>query len=241
MIKVALIGDRSDAVLAHTAIPKSLQLAAGHLRCAVEWDWVATASLDPSSAQKLGQFDCAWCVPGSPYQSEAGALEAIRFARESGMPFLGTCGGCQHAILEYARNELGIRDAQHAESSPDALLPLIAPLSCALVEERGTVTLDAGSRVREIYGRDSVEEGYHCSYGLNPGLEHLLAGSKLLITGRDEQGEARVLELVGGGFYLLTQFQPERSALGGTLPPIVAAFIAAAALLAGKGQGAHQA
>ena len=189
---------------------------------------MATTSIDPSSAALLGEYDGAWCVPGSPYVSEAGALEGIRFARESGMPFLGTCGGCQHAILEYARNELGIRDAEHAETHPEALLPLIAPLSCALVEARGTILLDVGSMIHGIYGSYRVEEGYHCSYGLNPGLEHLLAGSQLSITGRDEKGEARALELSGRAFYLLAQFQPERSALTGVLPPIVAAFIAAA-------------
>ena len=240
-IRVALIGDRSDSVLAHAAIPKSLELAGAHLKCSVEWDWVATSSIGPSSAPVLGQYDCMWCVPGSPYESEAGALNAIRFARESGMPFLGTCGGCQHAILEYARNVLGIRDAQHAESHPRALLPLIAPLSCALVESRGTVVLDGGSMIREIYGRASVEEGYHCSYGLNPGLEHLLDGSMLRITGRDERGEARALELGGRAFYLLTQFQPERSALDGTVPPIVTAFIAAAARRGTKGHQAQPA
>jgi CTP synthase (UTP-ammonia lyase) len=229
-IRVALIGDRNDAVLAHKAIPLSLELAGAKLGCQVSWDWVATSSIRSSarsSAEILGRYDGAWCVPGSPYQSEAGALDAIRFAREAGMPFLGTCGGCQHAILEYARNVLGLADAEHAETHPDALLPLIAPLSCALVETSGTVVLDKDSMIHGIYGIDSVDEGYHCRYGLNPELEHLLAGSAMKITGRDPEGEARALELRGQAFYLLTQFQPERSALAGILPPIVAAFIAA--------------
>jgi CTP synthase (UTP-ammonia lyase) len=228
-ISVALIGDRNDAVLAHKAIPMSLEQAGAQQGCRVKWDWVATSSLGASSAASLAGYDCAWCVPGSPYESEAGALDGIRFARESEMPFLGTCGGCQHAILEYARNVLAIRDADHAETHPEALLPLIAPLSCALVESRGTIFLERDTMIQGIYGKDEVVEGYHCSYGLNPKLEHLLAGSTLRITGRDRGGEARALELVGRDFYILTQFQPEGSALTGTLPPVVAAFIAAAA------------
>jgi len=72
-------------------------------------------------------------------------------------------------------------------------------------------------------------EGYHCSYGLNPGLEHLLAGSALKITGRDSAGEARAFELAGHPFFLLAQFQPERQALVGAVPPLVAAFVSAAA------------
>jgi len=185
-----------------------------------------------ASVQRLEVFHGMWCVPGSPYESEAGAIEAIRFARVSGMPFLGTCGGCQHAILEYARNALGLQNADHAESNPTSLLPLIAPLACALVEASAPVLLEPGTRIREIYGQSRIEEGYRCSFGLNPALEHLLAGSGLKITGRDPGGEARALELDGHPFFLLTQFQPERRALAGSLPPVVGAFLKAAAMRA---------
>jgi CTP synthase (UTP-ammonia lyase) len=228
VISVALVGDHDESVLAHKAIPMALRLAGAALGCTVEWEWCSTSSMDSEAAAGLRKHRGAWCVPGSPYASEDGALKAIRFARESGMPFLGTCGGCQHAILEYARNVLGFRDAKHAETHPDALLPLIAPLSCALVEARGTIRLEAGTTIGRIFGRDLVEEGYHCSFGLNPKLEHLLKGSALKITGRDPAGEARSLELTGHPFFVLTQFQPERSALAGTLPPVVSAFIEAA-------------
>jgi CTP synthase (UTP-ammonia lyase) len=228
-IRVALIGDHDESVLAHKAIPQALELAGASLDRPIEWEWLHTTSILPATVRSLRTFDCAWCVPASPYQSESGALNAIRFAREEGLPFLGTCGGCQHAILEYARNVLGLTDAQHAESHPDALLPLIAPLACALVETTGAIRLAADTMIRRIYGKDVIQEGYHCSFGLNPGLEHLLAGSALKITGRDGQGEARAFELADRPFHLMTQFQPERSALTGILPPVVAAFIAAAA------------
>ena len=227
-ISVALIGDRDESKLAHRAIPEALQMAGSALGHRVEWEWCATPSLLPEAGARLKGYSCAWCVPGSPYESEAGALHAIRFARESGIPFLGTCGGCQHAILEFARNVLGLADARHAESSPDALLPLIAPLSCALVEEQGTVLLQPGSALHRIYGRGAIEEGYHCSFGLNPKLEYLLDGSALRITGREPGGEARSLELDGHPFFVLTQFQPERRALAGVLPPLVSAFVSAA-------------
>jgi len=240
-IRVALIGDQSEMVLAHKAIPMALELAGVKTGCQVEWDWVATSSILPASVRALGEYHCVWCVPGSPYESEAGALEAIRFAREQELPFLGTCGGCQHAILEYARNVLGIRDAKHAETHPDALLPLIAPLSCTLIETLGTIDLDQDTMMRRIYGQDTIEEGYHCSYGLNPRLEHLLAGSALKITGRDREGEARALELVGREFYFITQFQPERTALTGRPPPVVSAFISAASYQLNNGSRSHRA
>jgi CTP synthase (UTP-ammonia lyase) len=199
-VSVALVGDRSDAILAHRAIPMALELAGSSPGIRVRWDWRRTASITPETVRAFEEYGAMWCVPASPYESEAGALEAIRFARESGRPFLGTCGGRQHAILEYARNVLGLRNAEHAEVHPDALLPLIAPLSCALVEANGSIL-----------------------------QEHLLAGSALRITGRDSHGGARAFELTGHPFFLLTQFQPERRALSGTAPPLVSAFVSAAA------------
>jgi CTP synthase (UTP-ammonia lyase) len=121
-----------------------------------------------------------------------------------------------HQAIPLALQLAGARDAEHAETHPDALLPLIT-LFCALVEASGTIHLEQDTMIARIYGRDTVKEGYHYSYGLNPG-----------ISGRDGEGEARALELAGRGFYILTQFQPERSALKGALPPVVLAFVAAA-------------
>lgn len=75
---------------------------------------------------------------GSFWQSISaleGALIAIRYARENSIPFLGTCGGFQHAILEYARNVLGWSDAAHAETDTTGRM-VIAPLTCSLVEKR---------------------------------------------------------------------------------------------------------
>jgi len=226
---VALVGDRNDTVVAHRAIPRALELAGAALGVPVAWEWHLTRTISPASVAGLASFDGIWCVPASPYENEAGALAAIRFARESAVPFLGTCGGCQHAILEYARNVLGLKEAQHAESNPDAAVPLIAPLACAMVEQTAPILLLPGTRIREIYGQDRIEEGYHCSFGLNPALEHLLVGSSLRIGGRSPEGEARALELDDHPFFLLTQFQPERRALSGEVPPPVSALVRAAA------------
>src|SRR4029077_3316923 len=101
-------------------------------------------------------------------KSTDGALRAIRLARATGTPFLGTCGGFQHVILEYARNVLGWADAEHAELAPGAGRPVITPLACSLVEARDSVRFTPGSHVAEAYGALESTEGYHCRYGLNP-------------------------------------------------------------------------
>ncbi len=82
-----------------------------------------------------------------------GALLAIRYAREQKRPFLGTCGGFQHAIIEYARNVLGWADADPAETAPDAARPVIAPLQCALPLTRPYRAPPEGAEASEIDAR----------------------------------------------------------------------------------------
>jgi CTP synthase (UTP-ammonia lyase) len=226
-IRIALIGDYDPDVVAHQAIPAALKLAADHSGRAVEPVWVGTASLGQDVPAQLAPFAGIWCVPASPYANTAGALEAIRFARESGRAFLGTCGGFQHALLEFARNVLGLRHAEHAETRPNAEMQLIAPLACSLVERTGSIQFQEGSRLRAIYGVAETEEGYHCNYGLNPRYERLLAGTPMRISGRDQAGEVRAVELEGHPFFVATLFQPERAGLRGVPSPLVNAFVAA--------------
>jgi CTP synthase (UTP-ammonia lyase) len=227
-ILVALVGDHDPAVIAHQAIPRALELAARAAEADVSWEWVGTDTIGPDPVARLSRSDAIWCVPASPYASMEGALRAIRFAREAPRPFLGTCGGCQHAILEYARNALGIAEADHAESNPSARLPLVSKLSCALVEKSGSVLIEEGSKIGAICGKREIEEIYHCSYGLNPRFEHLLNESALRISAPDEKGEARAFELATHPFFICTLFQPERAALTGNNHPLIRAFLAAA-------------
>src|SRR5205814_2132064 len=156
-VRIALIGDYGPSVPAHVAIPRALAFAADVLGCRAEPAWLATPSLATDTAATLAPFHGVWCVPASPYASMDGALNAIRFARERGVPFLGTCGGFQHVLIEYARNVRGHVGADHAESNPDAALPLIGPLACPLVEAPGRVMFADGSYVRSIYGRPEAE------------------------------------------------------------------------------------
>src|SRR5262245_35410734 len=227
-VRIGLIGDYDPEVPAHRAIAPALHLAAQRTGVPLEPVWVPTSSLGGDVPGQLADFAGLWCIPASPYVNTDGALSAIRFARESGRPFLGTCGGFQHALLEYARTVLGYPEAEHAETCPDARMPLIAPLSCSLVERSGGVVFAPGSQLRAIYGAAQAVEPYHCNYGLNPGYERLLGGAALRVAARDQAGEVRAVELCTHPFFIATLFQPERSALRRVVHPLVSAFVAAA-------------
>ena len=217
-MRVALIGDFKPAAIAHQAIPLALTMAGA------EGIWIHTSTIS-SVDRQLADFDGIWCVPASPYENTGGALDAIRYAREQHRPFLGSCGGFQHAAIEYARNVRGLSEAAHAETEPDARLQLITPLECPLVEKTGEIVLLEDSRLGRAYGTKKISEGYHCSYGLNPAFEALLLDGDLRVTARDPEGAIRALELTSHPFFVATLFQSERRALCGEIPPLVAAFI----------------
>jgi CTP synthase (UTP-ammonia lyase) len=227
-VRIGLIGDFDESVIAHRAIPIALKLTAEALPQPLAFDWLATDAMPEADA--LARFDALWCVPGSPYRSMGGAIRAIRFARERRVPFLGTCGGFQHAVIEYSRHVLGWRDADHAETAPDAPRPVISALACALVEVSDSVLLTPGSRVAAAHGgATTIREGYHCRFGLNPAFVEALTRGPLRTTAFDAQGEVRAVELDHHPFFVCTLFQPERAALRGEVPALVAAFIRAAA------------
>lgn len=228
-MRIGLIGDHNPAVVAHTAIPLALQQSAAALGVAVETAWLPTNALQHMSNTELSEYAGFWCTPGSPYHSMEGALRGIRWARKQSVPFLGTCGGFQHALLEVARNVRGLSQADHAESTPDAALPVVSLLSCALVEQTGTVTLREGSRVAEACQTTQLEETYHCRYGLNPCYQTALEQGGIHFTGLDPNDEVRVLELPEHPFFIATLFQPERAALKQQTHPLVVAFVQAMA------------
>lgn len=225
---IALVGDHDPEVVAHRAIPKALGLAALSLGRAVDAVWVGTEEVAADEEAALGHVDAVWCVPASPYRSTEGALAAIRRAREGAMPFLGTCGGFQHAVLEFARNVAGISAADHAETNPGGDALVIAPLACALRDVGGRVGFADGSRLRGVYGPADVDEEYMCGYGLNPAFREALEGAGMRFTGFDPDGAVRALELPEHPFFVATLFQPERAALHGHTPPLVRAFVHAA-------------
>jgi CTP synthase (UTP-ammonia lyase) len=229
MPRVGLIGDYDPTVTAHIAIPRALALAADTLGTTAAYDWLPTPALAAASPASLAPYAALWAVPATPYASMDGALAAIRHARQRSVPLLGTCGGFQHLLIEYARNVLGLADADHAESNPEASTVLVAPLTCSVSEQTHTFALAPGSRVAAIYGAEQITEQYGiCNYGLNAAFRPLFEGHGLHITGVDENGDARIVELGAHPFFIGTLFQPERAALREAPHPLIVALLRAA-------------
>lgn len=190
--------------------------------------WVPTTELASASGLKrLAGFSGFWIAPASPYASMIGALSAIRLAREEGIPLLGTCGGFQHLILEYARNVLGFADAEHGETAPEAGRLFISRLACSLAGRTMTIRLEPGSLVARLCGRPTTQEQYYCNFGVNPDYVETLRSGALRTVGSDDEGVVRAVELSGHPFYIGTLFLPQHTSTPASPHPIVLGFLEA--------------
>ncbi|MDQ1049465.1 hypothetical protein [Streptomyces sp. V4I2] len=223
--RLALVGDRSPNVVSHTRIPLLLDALAERDRLVLDAYWIPSEAAAEEGAVR--GFDAVWVVPGSPYRSETGVLAAIRTARVAGIPFLGTCGGFQHALLEYARDVCGLTRVAHAENDPDADDFLIEPLACSLVGHEAVVSVEPGSLAQSVIGSERTVERYFCAYGPTRHLDTLRAHG-MRFSGYDEDGHVRIAELPGHPFFLASLFQPELSGDGSRPHPIVRALARAA-------------
>jgi CTP synthase (UTP-ammonia lyase) len=231
MTKIAIIGDYNAEYQSHIATSGAVRHSSAALGLAVECSWVSTEHLArPEGPKRLAEFGGFWIAPGSPYKSMNGALSAIRVAREQRIPLLGTCGGFQHIILEYARNVLGFVDAEHEEADPQASRLFISRLTCSLVGRTMSITLQPDSLVARSYGRTKIQEQYRCNFGVNPEYEGVLRSSALRVVGSDDEGVVRVVELAGHPFFVGTLFVPQLTSAHSAPHPLVSAFVKAACM-----------
>src|SRR4051812_32172094 len=225
---LAIVGDFNSSNRSHLATNDAIEHSSAALGLTLEHRWISTQELaEPDGMRQLMTCRGIWIGPGSPYKSMEGALSAIRLARERRIPLLGTCGGFQHIIIEYARNVLGVVDAQHEETEPNAPRLFISRLACSLVGRSMTVALQPGSLVSRVYGRTSVQEQYLCNFGVNPEYVDSLRSSPLRIVGSDAEGMARVVELPEHPFFVGTLFVPQMTSTASSPHPLVSAFISA--------------
>jgi CTP synthase (UTP-ammonia lyase) len=224
---IAVIGDLQPGNETHDAIAP----AVAHADAAADRDgsttieWVGTEQARELPLAALDRHDGFWIAPGSPYRSMDGALRVIRYARESDRPLLGTCAGFQHLVIELARDVLGIADAAHEENDPDSPNLFVTLLSCSLVGQQMTVSLRPGTRAGALYPAASATERYYCRFGLHPDRVADLEAGGVVVSGVDQDGEPRIIELPDHRFALATLFVPQTSSAPGAEHPVVAGFV----------------
>lgn len=226
-INIGVIGDY-DGRTSHIATNEAIKHCASYLGLKQEIQWLPTDSLEDINRQNLNGFDAFWCAPGSPYKSAQGAMNAIQFARENNYPFIGTCGGFQHVVLEFARDVLGLEEIKRIDFDPYIPNLFISSLSCSLIGETRNIILTKGTKAAQVYGVARSEERYNCNFGLNDGFKNQIAASGFVVGGQDENDGIRILELPQNKFFIATLFQPQLSSTAKNPHKLILAYLKSA-------------
>ena len=224
MKQLTIVGDYSPDRETHIHTDQAISHALGALSKPLSVEWVGTDSVNE---KPLRRSDGLWICTGSPYRNLQGALTAIKYARENKIPCLGTCSGFQHIIIEYAIHVLGLKDVGHGEYDAGKENLVISSMKCSMRGKRMEVFLEEESKIRGFYQAPEITERYYCSYGINPKFEAQILEGPIRATGRDQDGEIRVVEYEGHPMMLATLFVPQASSTEVAPNPIVAGFLKA--------------
>lgn len=224
-MKLAIIAEYDPNFEPHVHTDAAIVHAASALGLDVQSEWISSADTDITS---LSAFNAMWLAPGSPYRNLSRTLDAIRFAREQDVVTLGTCGGYQHMVIEFARNVAGIHDAQHAEYDPYASRVIVSRLPCSLAGRELEISLAPGSRTAAAYRTHAIIERYYCNFGVNPDFVEQISNAGFKVVGRDADGACRVMELSHHRFFVGTLFVPQARSRPDHPHPLITAFFLAA-------------
>ena len=210
MTKIGIIGDFNPAFYTHTAINDSVSHISESIGEDFSCDWIHTSILKENFSEIIAPYKGIWMAPGTPYSNILGALDTIKFSRENNIPMLAICGGFQYMIIEYARNVLGIKDAEHEETAPGAENLIIKSLPCSLVGQSEELTItDKDSITYNSIGNEKFIGSYHCSFGVNPEYKKIIDEGGLKIVVENKTGEVRGCELKDLKFFVGSLFQPQ--------------------------------
>jgi len=238
-ISVAVVGKYSDHRDAYKSIYEALDHGGVAHNAQVLIQRVHSEAVERDGPERLLSGVDGVLVPGGfGERGISGKLDAIRFARQRGIPFLGICLGMQCAVIEFARNVLGLEGAQSTEFDKNTPHPVI----CLLDEQRsvtnlgGTMRLGAhpaklapGSRAAQCYGREAISERHRHRYEFNNAYRQQFTARGLQMVGTSPDGSlVEIIEIPEHPWFVAVQFHPEFKSQPIRPHPLFAGFIGAA-------------
>jgi len=208
--------------------------------CGVQIDWIASDRFTDQEAagELLGSYDGLLVPGGFGVRGVEGMLEAIRWAREHKLPFLGICLGLQSAIIEFARNVVKLPNTNSSEFEPECENPVIALMRAqeGIRELGGTMRLGAypcklrpGSRVAQVYGTLEASERHRHRYEVSNAYRDVLAEYGMRCSGLSPDGSlVEMIELPDHPWFIGCQFHPELKSRPMRPHPLFAGFVGAA-------------
>jgi CTP synthase len=235
-VRVAIVGKYNALKDAYLSILESLNHAAISHRALLELVWVDAGSTTRENVERrLRKVDGVLVPYGFDYRGMEGKIEAIRYARENGVPLLGLCVGLQVAVIEFARNVCGLGNANSSEFDPHTPHPVIDKMASQqqVAEKGGTMRLGSypchllkGSLAAEAYGTSKIKERHRHRFEVNPKYHKQLQDAGLVFSGMSPDGTlVEIVELKNHPYFLAVQFHPEFKGRPTRPHPLFAKFV----------------
>jgi len=245
-VRIGLIGKYIELPDAYLSVVESLKHAGFHHGADVQIEWIQSESVEGLlAAGQLDGLDGIVIPGGFGYRGVEGKIAAARYAREEGVPCLGLCLGLQAMVVEFARDVVGLTDANSTEFDPTTQHPVIDLMleQRGIEDKGGTMRLGAyyavlapGSQVHAAYGEPVVSERHRHRYEFNEQYRGQLEGAGLWCSGTSPDNRlVEFVELPGHPFWVGTQAHPEFKSRPDRPHPLFRELIAAA--LARRGSG----
>ncbi len=253
-VNVAMVGKYMDLTEAYKSLSESLIHAGIHTRTKVNITYIDSETIETHGTDRLKGMDAILVPGGFGERGVEGKIRTVEYARTNKIPYLGICLGMQVAVIEYARNVVGLKGAHSTELNPNTPAPVIALITEWLnedgqIERRsessdlgGTMRLGAqqcrlemGSKVREIYGNEIITERHRHRYEFNNQYLEPLEKMGMRFSGKSIDGSlVEVVELPDHPWFVACQFHPEFTSNPRDGHPLFSGFVSAARKNAGK-------
>ena len=219
-VSIALVGKYVSLHDAYLSVAESLKHAGIAHRTNVNIIWIDSEELNDDNADSRLKSADGILVPGGfGTRGTEGKIAAVKYARTHGIPYLGLCLGMQLAIVEFARNVMGLKGADSIELNPDTADPVIAllPEQEGVEDIGGTLRLGAypcklkeGTRAYKLYGREDISERHRHRYEVNNDYREAFMQAGMVLSGLSPDGRiVEMVELKDHPFFVATQAHPE--------------------------------
>jgi CTP synthase len=237
-VTIAIVGKYVHLRDSYLSVMEALSHGGFHHGVQIQLKWVASDHLLAGAEEALAEVDGVLVPGGFGWRGVEGKLEAIRYARERGVPYLGLCLGLQTAVIEFARNVCGLAAANSTEFDPATPHPVIdiLPEQKGVTEMGATMRLGAqachlvpGTRTAEAYGEPVVYERHRHRYEVNPEYHDVLRDHGLVLSGFTPDGRlVETIEISDHPFFVAGQFHPELRSRPTRPHPLFREFVGAA-------------
>ncbi|MFT5913896.1 MAG: CTP synthase [Flammeovirgaceae bacterium] len=238
-ISIALIGKYVELHDAYKSIMEALTHAGAVNECKVRIQWVQSENLINANVEEvLRDVDGILIAPGFGDRGIEGKLVAVKYARENKIPFFGICLGLQCAMVEFARNVLGLESAHSIEMQPDTPHPIVDIMENQkdLVQMGGTMRLGAypckikqKSLAMKVYGKVNIQERHRHRYEFNNNYLEAFHKAGMIASGVNPETDlVEIMEIKDHPFFIGSQFHPELKSRVEEPHPLFISFVAAA-------------